>query len=194
MYDLSEVQGDLKRSNDLEESGPLPSIKLVKKQFAGKFAISSDEFTSEMVSFILSFLFTLEYSHLLTKIVSTLFCLATFNIMLFCNSLSYNFFKVGAKSRNIAYLKGKVPSWVGIPTSVALPFGSFEKVLSDELNKVLHICKFLSMYTKLDFPLQLDENNFVYAIFLFSCSALVYIFFNPNSLYNQCIKLSGGFR
>nr|GFD22951.1 alpha-glucan water dikinase 1, chloroplastic-like isoform X1 [Tanacetum cinerariifolium] len=29
----------------------------------------------------------------------------------------------------------KVPSWVGIPTSVALPFGSFEKVLSDELNK-----------------------------------------------------------
>ncbi|KAG4215149.1 hypothetical protein ERO13_A01G159950v2 [Gossypium hirsutum] len=30
---------------------------------------------------------------------------------------------VGAKSRNISYLKGKVPSWVGIPTSVALPFG-----------------------------------------------------------------------
>lgn len=46
-------------------------------------------------------------------------------------------FKVGAKSRNIAYLKGKVPSWVGIPTSVALPFGSFEKVLSDVKNKVL---------------------------------------------------------
>ncbi|KAK2970092.1 hypothetical protein RJ640_018412 [Escallonia rubra] len=35
--------------------------------------------------------------------------------------------KVGAKSRNIAYLKGKVPAWVGIPTSVALPFGVFEK-------------------------------------------------------------------
>ncbi|KAI4965834.1 hypothetical protein ZWY2020_048073 [Hordeum vulgare] len=42
---------------------------------------------------------------------------------------------VGAKSRNIAYLKGKVPSWVGIPTSVAIPFGTFEKVLSDETNK-----------------------------------------------------------
>ncbi|XP_071716394.1 alpha-glucan water dikinase, chloroplastic-like isoform X2 [Rutidosis leptorrhynchoides] len=87
----SEVrEGDLKQSNNLDEVGPSPNIKLVKKEFAGKFAISSDEFTSEMV---------------------------------------------GAKSRNIAYLKGKVPSWVGIPTSVALPFGSFEKVLSDELNQ-----------------------------------------------------------
>uniref|UniRef100_A0ACD6AE84 Uncharacterized protein n=1 Tax=Avena sativa TaxID=4498 RepID=A0ACD6AE84_AVESA len=43
--------------------------------------------------------------------------------------------QVGAKSRNIAYLKGKVPSWVGIPTSVAIPFGTFEKVLSDDTNK-----------------------------------------------------------
>ncbi|KAF5755016.1 putative alpha-glucan, water dikinase [Helianthus annuus] len=42
---------------------------------------------------------------------------------------------VGAKSHNIAYLKGKVPSWVVIPTSVALPFGSFEKVLSDEFSQ-----------------------------------------------------------
>ncbi|XWS22628.1 hypothetical protein CRYUN_Cryun29cG0052500 [Craigia yunnanensis] len=42
---------------------------------------------------------------------------------------------VGAKSRNISYLKGKVPSWVGIPTSVALPFGVFEKVLADKVNK-----------------------------------------------------------
>ncbi|KAK9021676.1 hypothetical protein V6N11_011655 [Hibiscus sabdariffa] len=43
--------------------------------------------------------------------------------------------KVGAKSRNISYLKGKVPSWIGIPTSVALPFGVFEKVLADKLNQ-----------------------------------------------------------
>ncbi|KAJ4808981.1 Glucan water dikinase [Rhynchospora pubera] len=42
---------------------------------------------------------------------------------------------VGAKSRNISYLKGKVPSWIGIPTSVALPFGVFEEVLSDPINK-----------------------------------------------------------
>ncbi|KAD2393750.1 hypothetical protein E3N88_40727 [Mikania micrantha] len=87
----SEVQeGDLKQSNHMEEVDQPPNIKLVKKQFAGKFAISSEEFTSEMV---------------------------------------------GAKSRNIAYLKGKVPSWVGIPTSVALPFGTFEKVLYDKLNQ-----------------------------------------------------------
>lgn len=44
--------------------------------------------------------------------------------------------QVGAKSRNISYLKGKVPSWVGIPTSVALPFGVFEKVLSEDCNQV----------------------------------------------------------
>lgn len=44
--------------------------------------------------------------------------------------------QVGAKSRNISYLRGKVPSWIGLPTSVALPFGVFEKVLADDLNKV----------------------------------------------------------
>lgn len=42
---------------------------------------------------------------------------------------------VGAKSRNISFLKEKVPSWIGIPTSVALPFGVFEEVLSDPINK-----------------------------------------------------------
>ncbi|KAF9625316.1 hypothetical protein IFM89_021441 [Coptis chinensis] len=69
-----------------------PSLTLVKKKFCGRYAVSSDEFTSEMV---------------------------------------------GAKSRNIAYLKGKVPPSVGIPTSVALPFGVFEKVLSDASNKAV---------------------------------------------------------
>ncbi|XP_047078061.1 alpha-glucan water dikinase 1, chloroplastic-like isoform X1 [Lolium rigidum] len=68
----------------------IPSLSLVKKKFLGKYAISAEDFTDEMV---------------------------------------------GAKSRNIAYLKGKVPSWVGIPTSVAIPFGTFEKVLSDDTNK-----------------------------------------------------------
>lgn len=42
---------------------------------------------------------------------------------------------VGAKSRNILYLKGKVPSWIGVPTSVALPFGVFEEILSYGPNK-----------------------------------------------------------
>ncbi|KAK3157864.1 hypothetical protein QOZ80_2AG0129300 [Eleusine coracana subsp. coracana] len=71
-----------------DQSGP--SISLVKKQFPGKYAISADQFSDEMV---------------------------------------------GAKSRNIAYLKGKVPPSVGVPTSVALPFGTFETVLSDKINK-----------------------------------------------------------
>lgn len=73
-----------------KDDEPLPSLHLAKKNFSGRYAISSSEFTSEMV---------------------------------------------GAKSRNLSYLKGKVPSWIGIPTSVALPFGVFEEVLLDNLNK-----------------------------------------------------------
>ncbi|XP_065873488.1 alpha-glucan water dikinase, chloroplastic [Euphorbia lathyris] len=84
-------EGDLSDSSstNLKDVGASP-VKLVQKQFNGRYAISSEEFSSEMV---------------------------------------------GAKSRNISHLKGKVPSWIGIPTSVALPFGVFEKVLSDGLNR-----------------------------------------------------------
>ncbi|GFP88008.1 alpha-glucan water dikinase chloroplastic [Phtheirospermum japonicum] len=81
---------ELVSSTNSKEDSSVPSLTLVKKQFVGKYAISSDEFNSEMV---------------------------------------------GAKSRNIAHLKGKVPSWVNIPTSVALPFGVFETVLADNLNQ-----------------------------------------------------------
>ena len=35
---------------------------------------------------------------------------------------------VGAKSRNIANLRGKLPDWVRLPPAVTVPFGSFEKV------------------------------------------------------------------
>ncbi|CAK8561980.1 unnamed protein product [Lathyrus sativus] len=80
------------KSIDLKEVGSVPSLSLVRKQFSGRYAISSEEFTGEMV---------------------------------------------GAKSRNISYLKGKVPSWVGIPTSVAIPFGVFEHVLSDKSNQAV---------------------------------------------------------
>uniref|UniRef100_A0A2P2LZP5 alpha-glucan, water dikinase n=1 Tax=Rhizophora mucronata TaxID=61149 RepID=A0A2P2LZP5_RHIMU len=88
----SEIEeGELADSSTTSKKavGPLP-VKLVKKRFSGRYVISSDEFTNELV---------------------------------------------GAKSRNISYLKGKIPSWIGIPTSVALPFGVFEKVLCDDLNK-----------------------------------------------------------
>lgn len=42
---------------------------------------------------------------------------------------------VGAKSRNIAHLKNKLPSWIKVPTSVAIPFGVFENVLLEKMNK-----------------------------------------------------------
>ncbi|KAM0844462.1 hypothetical protein ACQ4PT_057025 [Festuca glaucescens] len=77
-------------SIDTLDGQKTPSLSLAKKQFLGKYAISAEEFSDEMV---------------------------------------------GAKSRNIAYLNGKVPSWVSVPTSVALPFGTFETVLSDKINK-----------------------------------------------------------
>ncbi|XP_031400299.1 alpha-glucan water dikinase, chloroplastic [Punica granatum] len=90
----SEVkEGELESASSVQakEDG-VSSLSLVKKQFSGRYAISSDEFTNDLV---------------------------------------------GAKSRNISYLKRKVPSWIGIPTSVAIPFGAFEEVLSDSINKVI---------------------------------------------------------
>ncbi|XP_031122009.1 alpha-glucan water dikinase, chloroplastic-like isoform X1 [Ipomoea triloba] len=87
----SEVKDDdILRSIDITDGDSSQSLTLVKKHFAGRYAIVSQEFTSELV---------------------------------------------GAKSRNIASLKGKVPSWIGIPTSVAIPFGVFEQVLSDTTNQ-----------------------------------------------------------
>ncbi|KAG4147412.1 hypothetical protein ERO13_D05G221000v2 [Gossypium hirsutum] len=43
--------------------------------------------------------------------------------------------RVGAKSCNIKFLRGRVPSWIRIPMSVAIPFGAFETVLSLDVNK-----------------------------------------------------------
>jgi alpha-glucan,water dikinase len=41
---------------------------------------------------------------------------------------------VGGKSNNLKQLHGKLPEWIGLPTSVALPFGSFETVLAEDNN------------------------------------------------------------
>eukprot|EP00983_Pelagomonas_calceolata_P083890 1156248-Pelagomonas_calceolata.AAC.11 len=35
---------------------------------------------------------------------------------------------VGAKSKNIAGLRGKMPDWISLPASVTLPFGSYEQM------------------------------------------------------------------
>lgn len=42
---------------------------------------------------------------------------------------------VGAKSRNIAILREIIPEWIKLPSSVTVPFGSFEAVLDLKENK-----------------------------------------------------------
>jgi alpha-glucan,water dikinase len=41
---------------------------------------------------------------------------------------------VGGKSNHLKRLRGKLPDWVGLPASAAIPFGVFEKVLTDKGN------------------------------------------------------------
>lgn len=41
---------------------------------------------------------------------------------------------VGAKACNLAKLRQKLPDWIIVPRSVALPFGTFEAVLTDPAN------------------------------------------------------------
>ena len=41
---------------------------------------------------------------------------------------------VGAKSKNLASLRGKLPEWISLPSSIALPFGSFEAAISSSIN------------------------------------------------------------
>jgi len=42
---------------------------------------------------------------------------------------------VGGKSNNLKHLNGKLPPWIHLPSSVALPFGVFEEVLSQKPNR-----------------------------------------------------------
>jgi len=42
---------------------------------------------------------------------------------------------VGGKSLHLHQLKGRLPDWIHLPASVALPFGTFEKVLKEESNR-----------------------------------------------------------
>ena len=41
---------------------------------------------------------------------------------------------VGAKSRNLAALRGRLPEWLRTPPSVTIPFGAFEAALADPAN------------------------------------------------------------
>ncbi|CAI5512548.1 unnamed protein product [Closterium sp. Naga37s-1] len=90
---VSEIDPKLVSGGDgaaADLAGPPPGLHIKRKQFAGRYAVTSNEFTPELV---------------------------------------------GAKSRNIAGLQGKLPSWIHLPTSVALPFGSFESALADPINQ-----------------------------------------------------------
>nr|KAJ0202201.1 hypothetical protein LSAT_V11C600338300 [Lactuca sativa] len=44
---------------------------------------------------------------------------------------------VGEKSNSIRFLSNKMPAWIKFPASVVIPFGVFEKVLSEDINKEL---------------------------------------------------------
>jgi hypothetical protein len=46
----------------------------------------------------------------------------------------FNEATVGSKARNLARLEGKLPSWIHLPRSVAIPFGAFERALADQAN------------------------------------------------------------
>ncbi len=43
--------------------------------------------------------------------------------------------RVGGKSNNLKCLQGKLPDWIHLPASAALPFGIFEKILFQSQNK-----------------------------------------------------------
>ena len=47
----------------------------------------------------------------------------------------FNERNVGGKSNNLRLLTGKLPEWIHLPASVALPFGVFEKTLAHEKNR-----------------------------------------------------------
>jgi alpha-glucan,water dikinase len=44
---------------------------------------------------------------------------------------------VGGKSNNLNGLRGRLPDWIHLPQSIALPFGVFDKVVADERNRKL---------------------------------------------------------
>ncbi|HYT87634.1 MAG TPA: PEP/pyruvate-binding domain-containing protein [Gemmataceae bacterium] len=41
---------------------------------------------------------------------------------------------VGGKANNLNGLRGRLPDWIRLPASIALPFGTFERALADESN------------------------------------------------------------
>ncbi|MEA1866832.1 MAG: PEP/pyruvate-binding domain-containing protein [Thermodesulfobacteriota bacterium] len=67
------------------------------------------------------------------------------------SSSKFNQKIVGGKSNNLRHLQGKLPEWIDLPGSVAMPFGVFEKVLAEKNNKEI-----AKNYNEL--ILQIDKN------------------------------------
>ncbi len=57
---------------------------------------------------------------------------------------------VGGKSSHLRQLRGKLPEWISLPTSMAVPFGVFEEVLARQENRDFadKITEFLQMLEK----------------------------------------------
>src|SRR6185437_11482228 len=56
---------------------------------------------------------------------------------------------VGGKANNLNGLRGRLPDWIRLPKSIALPFGVFDRVLADEQNRGLRDeCKALIATTE----------------------------------------------
>lgn len=77
----------------------------------------------------------------------------TINIPAWCGKwvLTMNDFKdgvVGAKSKNIANLRGKIPDWIRLPAAVTVPFGSFEQVRGVAVLSKLSRCHNLCRHTQ----------------------------------------------
>jgi len=56
---------------------------------------------------------------------------------------------LGAKSNNLKSLKHKLPEWIGLPKSAALPFGVFERVLAENKNREI-AARYNEMIGKID--------------------------------------------
>ena len=52
-------------------------------------------------------------------------------------SSQFNDQVVGGKSKNLELLRGRTPSWIKLPSSVALPFGTFDATLNDPINSTI---------------------------------------------------------
>ena len=71
-------------------AAPIGGVAIKRREFAGRYAVASPEFTGEIV---------------------------------------------GSKSRNLQELRGRLPDWINLPAQVALPFCTFDAVLTHPDNE-----------------------------------------------------------